>query len=221
MNFLWWLLGVVFALVFGPFTGAPPHGQGNTVSPAPVYTCDSLTAIKIDRTDFKFTTAATAANGAEIVNYTYDFGDTHKQSVSSTSVNHTYAEPGIYTVTVTVNGETKVVSGPHCQTTVKVEEMPVAPVYSCYSLTATKITDGRYRFTTDATVMNGAVIVGYTYDFGDDSLPRLVEGDRTIDHTYLTPGTYVAIVIVNVKVAGTTKTVTGSSCRVIVEVDTP
>src|SRR5690606_25569561 len=41
----------------------------------PVYSCDSLDAKKINRTRYRFTADAAAGNGAQIISYTYDFGD--------------------------------------------------------------------------------------------------------------------------------------------------
>ena len=123
----------ISAIVFfdgqGRFIGAVLHDCGNpvmadnTVIPAsPVYTCDSLTATKISRTEYRFTTAATAKNGAAIKDYVYTFGDGATQTAGST-VSHSYAKPGTYTasVTVRVTVDGKVVNAPGaCKVTVTV-----------------------------------------------------------------------------------------------------
>lgn len=67
--------------------------------PKPVYKCDSLTANAISRTEYEFTTAATAKDGASIVNYTYNFGD-GKTATTGKTTRHAYATPGTYKVTV-------------------------------------------------------------------------------------------------------------------------
>lgn len=92
--------------------------------PKPVYKCDSLTANAISRTEYEFTTAATAKDGASIVNYTYNFGD-GKTATTGKTTRHAYAAPGTYKVTVKVNvkvdGKTVVAPGT-CETTVTVKK---------------------------------------------------------------------------------------------------
>lgn len=90
----------------------------------PVYKCESLTAKAVSRNKYSFTTDASASGGATIVNYTYDFGD-GSTATSGKSTTHTYAEPGTYEVSVTVNvrvdGKVVAASG-DCTTSVTVEE---------------------------------------------------------------------------------------------------
>lgn len=185
----------------------------------PVYSCDSLQATKITRTEFKFTSAATAKNGAEIVNYTYDFGDGKKQTTGAT-VNHTYAKPGNYTVTVTinvkVNGATKAVTSEKCKVTIKVEEAPVTPTYACELLKAEKINRNTIKFTTTATAKN-AQIVSYTYNFGDGKTETVTS--PVVNHTYVKPGNYTIFVTVNVKVDGVNKTATSDKCKVTIKIE--
>ncbi len=76
----------------GQFYQAIQTSCGNVITATPVkppvlpvYSCDSLTATKIDRTRFKFTPAATAKNGAQIVGYNYDFGDGKKLTDTGTT----------------------------------------------------------------------------------------------------------------------------------------
>lgn len=111
-------IGAVLTDCGNPLTGTP-----TPVPPKPVYTCDSLAAAKISRTEFKFTTSATAKDGATIKDYVYNFGDGSSQTAGA-SVNHTYTKPGTYTasvtVRVTVNGQLVNASG-NCVVKVKVE----------------------------------------------------------------------------------------------------
>lgn len=95
----------------------------------PVYSCDALRATRISRFEYKFDTEATAENGAEIVSYTYDFGDNSTPlTTDKDSVNHTYAEPGQYatkvTVNVDVNGETKTATSEECMVTISIPKNP-------------------------------------------------------------------------------------------------
>ena len=119
----------------GNFIAAVMYECGNPViakpTPKPVYTCDSLTATKITRESYKFTTQATVKNGATAYNYTYDFGDGTSKTTGA-SVTHTYAKPGTYTAKVTFKAKLpngSVVSAPigNCvvKVTVAVEPCPV------------------------------------------------------------------------------------------------
>ena len=97
--------------------------------PPPVYTCDSLTATQINRTDFTFTGAASAKDGATIVSYSFDFGDgTSTRGINPINVPHTYAKAGTYTVKMSVNvtaaGKSETATSPACTTTVTVVETP-------------------------------------------------------------------------------------------------
>ena len=102
---------------------------------APVYSCDSLTVSKIDRTNFAFTGKATAQTGASIVNYGFDFGDGKTVTVASpVDVKHAYEKEGTYnvkmSVTVAVAGSNKTVTGPACAVDVVVvpaDKPPVVP----------------------------------------------------------------------------------------------
>lgn len=195
--------------------------------PTPVYKCDSLTKTKIDRTNYKFTGKATAKDGATIVNYTFNFGD--GKSVTTTNpvdVMYEYAKEGTYTVkmsvTVKVAGSNKTVSGPNCETTVIVEKPPVVvkPVYTCDSLTATKISRTTFNFTGKATAKNGATIVNYTFNFGDGK-SATVTNPTDVEHIYAKEGTYTVKMSVTVKVDGSNKTISGPNCEVKVTVEKP
>lgn len=103
--------------------GNPVKATTVPVPPAPVYKCESLTQAAVSRNEFKFTTVATAKNGATIKGYTYNFGDGSTITGGAT-VNHVYQKAGTYTATatvqVTVDG--KVVNAPgDCRATVTVK----------------------------------------------------------------------------------------------------
>lgn len=110
--------------------GNPLWGTPTPPPAKPVLTCGALTKMQESRNTFAFKTTANAQNGATISNYSYDFGDGTKQTAGD-SVKHTYAKPGTYTITVTVNG---VASAPlsatsqSCKTTVTVKPEPTIEV---------------------------------------------------------------------------------------------
>lgn len=190
----------------------------------PIYTCDSLTATegKIERTyDFKAT--ATAKDGAQIVSYTYDFGDGNKQTTSSTTVSHQYAKAGTYTAKVSVNfkvgSSTQVISGNNCQKTITIKEKPVTPVYSCDRLTPRLITikENTYEYTVAYTAKDGATFSKVAYDFGDGN--KQATTATTVQHTYAKAGTYkvVATVYFSVK-NGTATSEATKSCEATVKI---
>lgn len=104
----------------GQFVSAVYYSCGNPlkatpvpVPPKPVYKCNSLTAAKISRTQYKFTTNASASNGATIKDYVYSFGD-GTAATGGATMNHTYAKAGTYKVSVQVrvNVNGKLVTAP-------------------------------------------------------------------------------------------------------------
>lgn len=99
----------------GQFVSAVYYSCGNPlvatpvpVPPKPVYKCNSLSATKVSRTEYRFTTDASAANGASIKDYVYSFGD-GTSATGGSSVTHNYDKPGTYKVSaqvrVNVNGQ--------------------------------------------------------------------------------------------------------------------
>ena len=107
--------------------GNPIWTYNPTPPPAkPSLTCDALQKTEVSRDTFKFSTKATAKDGASVTSYTYDFGDGTTQTTTSSEIQHTYAKSGNYKVTVTVNGKEgsdvqKTSQGCQTQITVKPE----------------------------------------------------------------------------------------------------
>lgn len=121
----------------GRFIGAVLKVCGNVISgkpvepkPEPVYKCDALsvdkTSAPLSNNSFTFKTDTTAKNGATVKDYIYDFGDGSTETTTSSSIKHSYAKTGTYTVKVTarftVNGSTKTSSSTDCQKKVTVVE---------------------------------------------------------------------------------------------------
>lgn len=121
------LSAYVFFNPDGSFKAAIIKVCGNPVKatpvPVPVYKCDSLTSTPVSRNEFKFTTAATAKDGATIKGYTYTFGD-GKTETGDVAINHVYEKAGTYTasvtVQVTVDGKTVDAAG-DCTVTLTVQ----------------------------------------------------------------------------------------------------
>lgn len=109
-----------------------------TIPVTPIYACTALTATLVSGNEYSLKGTATASNGASIVNYIYNFGDgTQSIVTNAAAVTHTYGKAGTtynatFSVTVSVNGVQKVVTGSSCAvkiTTAKTAECkPGVPV---------------------------------------------------------------------------------------------
>lgn len=104
-----------------------------------VYECVVLEAIRQGENGdtYRFEATYRTENGANLQSAQFDFGNGSTETVEAgegntvTSQEVTYTEAGDYTVsaelTFSVNGETQIVSGEACETTVTVEEEPTQP----------------------------------------------------------------------------------------------
>lgn len=102
------------------------------VAPKPEAACVSLTAKKLDRTQFQLNAKASVKNGAKITGYTFvttGNGTTETRTINATSLTaaHVYrqSKPGTYTSKVTVNTSVGPKSVAACTT--KVTVTPVTP----------------------------------------------------------------------------------------------
>jgi uncharacterized repeat protein (TIGR01451 family) len=91
--------------------------------PAPEYKCIALSATAGSNRTVTFKTNASATNGAQIVQYLYDFGDGQTLNTDKDSVSHTYTKDGQYAarvrVQVSVNNTTKYAEGDQCAAPIK------------------------------------------------------------------------------------------------------
>lgn len=185
-----------------------------TIPPAPavpVYTCDSLSVTKVNRTNVKFDTKYTVKD-ATFKSVTYVITDASGKEVArTTNPSYTQTKEGAYSVraivTVTVNGVDKTAPDNNCKKSFTVEKVPVTPVYTCDSLTVTKVSRTDVKATGVATATGGASIVNYTFTFGDGST-KTVTNPTDVAHSYAKAGTYTVKLAVTVKVDGKTKTIT-------------
>ncbi len=98
---------------------------------------------------------------------------------------------------------------------------PVEPDYSCDELTVKLISGNQYKFSGSATAKNGASIKSYEFDFGDGT-NKTSDTPKNILHTYAKKdSTYKARLSVNLKVNGTSKTISSKACTAIITVSQP
>jgi hypothetical protein len=214
---------------------APKPTPKPTPAPTPCYQCSSLTDSQDARNQFTFTAKASAINGAVITGYVFNYGDGTNQTVSTsaTSANaqHSYANSGSYNVTVAalvkVNGVVKTVTAANCATTVKVTPAPTpkptpapTPCYQCSSLTDSQDARNQFTFTAKASAINGAVITGYVFNYGDGTNQTVSTSATSANaqHSYANSGSYNVTVAALVKVNGVVKTVTAANCATTVKV---
>ena len=90
------------------------------------------------------------------------------------------------------------------------------PSFKCDSLVPAVVTRTKYNFTAAASASGGAVVTGYTFDFGDGE--TATSSSATVSHTYAAAGTYTAKVTANVKVGTETKPATGPTCQATITI---
>jgi len=210
-------------MVNGKFSFAIVKACGNPVTgtpktppkPKPTYSCDSLTAKKISRTEFEFTATGAAANGAKVTGYRFTFGDGKSTTSTSRTVPHTYSKEGSYTVEVEirveVDGSTKYVSGGNCDVTIKVTPPPAKPEYACDSLSA-RITNKENRtikYTLRYTAEGGASLKSVDFNFGDGSTRQGVTPSQLsdVEHSYARDGSFTTTATLHFNVAKEVKDV--------------
>ncbi len=100
----------------------------------PTFSCDLLSATvdKHNNHKYNFQVNASAAGGATIKMYSYDFGDGSDKFVTDkTAVSHTYKKAGDFvakvTVTVDVKGSTQQTTSESCQVTIHIPNKPPKP----------------------------------------------------------------------------------------------
>ena len=140
--------------------------------PGPQRTVDEDTAVSFDGS------ASTDSGTGTVQSYSWDFGDGTSGSGETTT--HTYAEPGTYTVELTVSDGTNTGSN---ETVVTVEDAtpPTVDAGSARSVDE----DAQVSFSV-TTASDNVGVVSYVWKFGDGN----TSSTATPTHTYATPGTY-------------------------------
>ena len=158
-----------------------------------------LTASNSSPTELGQITALTATiNAGSNVTYTWYLGD--GALGSGPLVDHTYAEPGVYTAVVTASNSVNIVTA---TTAITITDIPIA------GLTASNSSPTELGQATalTATISAGSNVT-YTWHLGDGTLAS----GPLVDHTYAEAGVYTAVVTasnsVNVLTATTQITVT-------------
>ncbi len=216
-------------MVNGEFKFAVIKACGNPVIaqpvPQPKYSCDQLNMIQLNRTTYRFEAKASATN-AKIVKYRFEFGDGQAVDSDSAVVEHTYSQPGNYTIRLTalVEADGKIVpaTSDACVKQLTVPPPPPMPLYECTSLTAALISpdERRYRYSLTYRAENGATLRNVDFNFGDGQTMKGVTPQQlgNVEHTYAAPGNYTTTATLNFNLAEGVKSV---NCAVPISAPAP
>jgi len=121
-----------------------------------------------------------------IVSYFWDFGD--DTNGTGEIISHTYADDGIYTVTLTVTDN----DGLSDTTSADVTVLNRPPVASFIESAETVLTSETIYFNASACYDPDGIVISYFWDFGDGSNATGV----TVEHAYADNGTYTVTLTV-------------------------
>jgi PKD repeat protein len=131
-------------------------------------------------------TGSTAMTGGSITSYSWDFGDS-SQPGSGTTATHTYASPGVYTVSLTVTDDLGIPN-----TTTHAVTVDAAPTASFAGSPNPATTGPAVSFDGSGSSDTLGTILSYRWDFGDGA----TGSGATARHAYATPERYTATLTV-------------------------
>ncbi len=135
-----------------------------------------------------FDGSGSAVAGASAVSYQWTFGD--GTTASGLTVQHTYQAAGPYTAVLTVTSG----AGATSLTNVAVSALPppMPPVAVATATPSSGVVPFTVAFDGSASSASGGSLVAYQWDFGDATSAS----GATVQHSYLTAGTYTAVLTV-------------------------
>lgn len=148
--------------------------QTVTVSPAPQVQFTSSVSSGCSPVDVSFTNTT---SGSPV--YTWNFGDGSSTS-SLTTPTHTYTSAGVYSVSL-------IATQGSCADTLSIPNMITVSASPIADFTASTPCFGDTLYFTNQSLPNGAVINGYSWNFGDGSP---LSSSQDIAHYYSSAGAY-------------------------------
>lgn len=151
----------------------------------------------------RFNGAASYDVDGVVTAYSWDMGD--GATLAGEAISHAYAEPGTYTVTLTVTDDSSVANNVMSDTMTVVVNAPPAPMFSVPErpLSVSEAATLSAGATTDA---DGAIL-SYSWDFGDGAIG---DGEQ-VSYAWMSPGVY------DVALTVTDDSGTGSAVQQIVQ----
>jgi gliding motility-associated-like protein len=141
-------------------------------------------------------TVSFTANAFNAAGYTWNFGDGNTQATTSNSVSHTYANPGRYVPSVTLQGSGSCTFPIQGLDTIKIDKLVAGFRYTSQQICGST----RVQFTDTSSAFFG--LANTAWRFGDGS----TGSGTSVAHTYTTTGLYnVEITITSI--SGCTRTI--------------
>jgi PKD repeat protein len=173
------------ASVLGPHpSGSDVRGPGSTVLGSNPLSLDLAASPSKGTAPLTVSFWANASGGVPPYRFSWDFGDGNT-SVQG-DVSHSYARPGNYTATATVEDSTLTA----LTRTLTIGAAP--PALAVFLTLLSPIPNSAHVATLEANVTGGEPPFLYTWEFGDGS--GLVSPSAVINHTYMLGGSYSATV---------------------------
>ena len=136
-----------------------------------------------------FTATATAAPGHSVQTWAWDFGDGTTQTTSGPTVSHAFSTTGSHGVSVTVTDDLGQTGRASLSVTVTSGIAFPAPAFTV-SPTAPTIGQTVSFNASGITAVNGATIVEYLWNFGDNT-PEVSSASSSTSHDFATAQTFV------------------------------
>lgn len=191
----WWNIPFANSLSIGTVNATPwltspaPGGDcvGGLSLPVAEFTLNPTEGEAPLPVDFDASTSSVQAPRT-IASYSWNFGDGN--TASGVTAAHTYTTPGQYTVTLTVTDSVGLTS--ESSNTVTVVAPKAAPTAAAVATPSTGPAPLAVTLDASGSSDSDGTIVSYSWDLGDGGSAS----GAVVNHTYSTPGTYVATVTV-------------------------
>lgn len=177
--------GAYHATVFS-FVGCSSNTEIKTINvydnPVAGFNLNSPTSQCFRNNQFAFTNTSTIASGT--IQYSWDMGD--GTVLTTTDVNHSYAQAGTYTVKLMVT------SGNGCKDSLirTVNVYPSATADAVVNTNSQCFTGHQFIFTNNTTVESGTLV--YNWSLGDGNIANTPD----VTHSYVLPGSYTVKLLV-------------------------
>lgn len=168
--------------------GCPATSRSFTATFVPSPTAEFNPSIKRCKNEGVLFTNSSQANGTDSLEYQWDFGDLSGLSIAQNPL-HTFTEIGSYVITLTVTG-TSLANVACPDTTSHRIFINATPVANYDFLNGCKDLVTQFR---DSSSVFGGSIVGWSWQFGDNSTPAAI---KHATHIYTTAGSFNVLLTV-------------------------
>ncbi|MEX0275755.1 MAG: malectin domain-containing carbohydrate-binding protein [Flavobacteriaceae bacterium] len=154
---------------------------GTTTAPAPVAVAEA----DVEDGDAPLTVNFTGSNSTDATSYSWDFDDAGASSTEA-DPEHTFTDPGVYNVVLTVNG-------PGGTDTANIQITVNTPASGPVAVASADVTSGDAPLTVNFTGSNSTDTTGFSWDFDDAGASSNLADPQ---HTFNSPGIYNVVLTV-------------------------